>query len=134
VDPAMGIKIGRFLDNLFQNFCNDLAEFAFEREPLQKAKQRLKFTMDDRVNQFFEDICGGVVPTVLLPESLTSTSLFHSRLTEDSSKSSKNTKEAKKMAAAALAVVERVVNGEADESCKIPKSKKFGDFFTPSKT
>jgi hypothetical protein len=37
VDPAMGIKIGRFLDNLFQNFCNDLAEFAFEQEPLQKS-------------------------------------------------------------------------------------------------
>jgi hypothetical protein len=78
VDPAMGIKIGRFLDNLFQNFCNDLAEYAFEKEPLRRAKRKLEFTMGDQVTRFFEDIRGGVVPSVLLPESLTSSNSFHS--------------------------------------------------------
>lgn len=50
VDPAMGIKIGQFLDNLFQNFCNNLAKLTFDQEPLRKAKRKLKFTMNNQVN------------------------------------------------------------------------------------
>jgi hypothetical protein len=37
VDASMGIKIGHFLDNLFQNFCNDLAEYTSKRVPISKA-------------------------------------------------------------------------------------------------
>jgi hypothetical protein len=135
VDPSMGIKIGRFLDNLFQNFCSDLAEYASDRNALQKVRRRLEFSMDQKVTRFFEDIRGGIVPSVLLPESLTAASgSFHSRLTEDSSQS--GTKKAKKAAAAAAtasATVERVVNEEMEEGCRLPKAKRFGDFFTPSK-
>jgi hypothetical protein len=128
----MGIQIGRFLDNLFQNFCNDLAEYAFNKEPLRRAKRKLEFTMGDRVTRFFEDIWGGVVPSVILPESLTSSHSFHSKITEDSSKSSKKSKKA--AAAAAVADIERVTSDKTDVACRLPKSKKFGDFFTPSKT
>jgi hypothetical protein len=37
-DPTLGIKIGRLLDNVFQNFCGDLAEHIFDRDPIQSAQ------------------------------------------------------------------------------------------------
>jgi hypothetical protein len=91
---------------------------------------------DAKVSGFFENIRGAVVPTILLPESLTSVSSFHSRMTDDSSNKpgETGTAGAKKAAAAAAAGIERVVNDEMDKACPLPKSKKFGDFFTPSKT
>ena len=130
VDPAMGIKIGRLLDNIFQNLCNNLVEFAFDRDPLRRARKKLEFMMDNRVSRFFEDIWGRVVPTVLLPRLLTSISLFHSQMTDDSSKSSRNPS-SKKAAAAAIAGVEGAVNKEADPTCQLPKNKSLGTSSRP---
>jgi hypothetical protein len=72
VDPSLGIKTGQFIDKLFQNFCNDLAEYSSELNLIQKARNRLEFSMDNKVSCFFGDIRSGIVPSVLLPESLTS--------------------------------------------------------------
>jgi hypothetical protein len=37
-DPSLGVKIGRFLDNVFQNFCSDLADFLFDRDPIRSSR------------------------------------------------------------------------------------------------
>jgi hypothetical protein len=38
VDLSMGIQIGRYLDDIFQNFCIDLPNYAFEKEPIKRAQ------------------------------------------------------------------------------------------------
>lgn len=130
VDPTMGIRIGRYLDNIFQNFCIDLADYAFESEPIKRAQRRLEYGMGDKVARFFDDVRGGIVPSVLLPESLTAagSGSTHSAITDDSSGRS-----SQKSGRKGSLVPERVTNPEADEECKIPKGRRFGEFFTPSR-
>ena len=128
VDPSMGIRIGRYLDNIFQNFCIDLSDYAFKKEPIKRSQRRLEYAMSDNVSRFFDDVRGGIVPSVLLPESLTSSGSTHSGITDDSSGKSSRNSGGKKPAAQ-----ERVLNSGADEECKIPKGRRFGDYFTPSR-
>jgi hypothetical protein len=127
VDPSMGIRIGRCLDNIFQNFCIDLSNYAFKKEPIKRAQRRLEYAMSEIVSRFFDDVRGGIIPSVLLPESLTTSGSIHSGITNDSSGKSSQNSGGKKPA-----IQERVLNTNADEECKIPKGQRFGDYFTSS--
>jgi hypothetical protein len=90
--------------------------------------------MDDKVTQFFKDIQGGIVPSILLPESLMAAGgSFHSRLTDNSSKSGKTTKKAVAAAAPLAAIIKQVINDDMEEGCRLSKANRFGNFFTASK-
>jgi hypothetical protein len=73
-DATLGVKIGRFLDNVFQNFCANLSEYIFERDPLPSARRGFEYRFEDQVQSFFNGIRNGIVPAVLLPKSLTPSS------------------------------------------------------------
>ena len=87
--------------------------------------------MGDNVARFFDDVRGGIVPSVLLPESLTANGSIHSRITNDSSggRSGRNPSGGGRKPA----LPERVLNPATDPACKIPPGKRFGDYFTPSR-
>jgi hypothetical protein len=52
-DPTLGIKIGRFLDNVFQNFCLDFSDHIFKRDPIRSARRCLEYRLEDQVQSFF---------------------------------------------------------------------------------
>ena len=53
-DPLMGVKIGRFLDNIFQNFVGDFSEYIYERRPIGSARAELRGRMAGDVKSFFK--------------------------------------------------------------------------------
>jgi hypothetical protein len=124
-DPTLGIKIGRFLDNVFQNFCSDLAEYVFDKDPVRASRRKLEYRFEDQVQSFFNGIRNGVVPSILLPESLTP----NSSITGEDFSTGTGTSKAK---AQGKGKVEK--NPEIKVCWKIPAGKKFGDFFSPGRT
>jgi hypothetical protein len=125
-DLSLGVKIGRFLDNLFQNFCSDLSEQIFADDPIKTTRRRLEYRFEDQVRSFFNEIRNGDVPFILLPASLTPTSSV-TGTTEDSGRgeSMKDSKKSKSNG-------KQEVNPEIQTGWRIPPGKKFGDFFSSS--
>jgi hypothetical protein len=121
-DPSLGLKIGRFLDNVFQNFCTD--SFVFDRDPIWAAHRGLVYQFQDQVNNFFNKVRTGIVPEILLPQSLMSKG---QKATNENggcagSKAAKGTKTKGRPEP----------NPEAKEEWNIPAGKKFGDYFSPT--
>ncbi len=127
-DPTLGIKIGRFLDNVFQNFCLDFSEFIFERDPIRSARRRLEYRFEDQVQSFFNGIRNGVVPSILLPESLTPNSSI-TGLTDDSG--NHHGPPGKKAQGKGKGKPEG--NPEVMPAWRVPPGKRFGDFFSPGR-
>jgi hypothetical protein len=127
-DPLMGVKIGRFLDNIFQNFVGDFSEYIYERRPIGSARAELRGRMAGDVKSFFKSIRNGIVPSVVLPATLTPAVSVSSGITDDSSRGSG----AQKSRQEAPGKQDR--NDEVAESVKLPAGKRFGDFFTPSRS
>jgi hypothetical protein len=127
-DPSLGVKIGRFLDNVFQNFCSDLSEQIFDDDPIKSARRRLEYRFEDQVRSFFNGIRNGVVPSILLPASLTPTSSV-TGATEDSGRGDTKKADSKKTKSKG----NPVVNPEIKAEWRIPPGKRFGDFFSPSR-
>jgi hypothetical protein len=125
-DPSLGVKIGRFLDNVFQNFCSDLSEQIFADDPLKTTRRRLKYQFEDQVQSFFNGIRNGVVPSILLPASLTLTSSV-TGTTEDSGRGDSK-KDSKKWKSKG----KQEVNPEIQAGWRILPGKRFGNFFSPS--
>jgi hypothetical protein len=127
-DPSLGVKVGRFLDNVFQNFCSDLADFSFDRDPIRSARRRLEYRFQDQITSFFNGIRNGVVPVVLLPQSPTSPPRGNGAGHESGGghigTKSKSTKTKGKAEP----------NPEAKPEWCIPAGRKFGDFFSPAKS
>jgi hypothetical protein len=130
-DPTLGIKIGRYLDNVFQNFCADLAEYVNDRDPLRSSRRRLEYRFEDEIQSFFSGIRNGVVPTILLPESLTPNSSVTGATDESGSKGGKP-KQSSGPTGQGKGKVEP--NPEAQTEWRIPPGKRFGDFFSPGRT
>jgi hypothetical protein len=128
-DPTLGIKIGRFLDNIFQNFCLDFSDYIFTKDPIRSARRRLEYRFEDQVQNFFNGIRNGIVPSILLPESLTPNSSI-TGLTEESvppgAASSSKAKPKPKGKAE--------LNPEVRPAWRIPPGKRFGDYFSPSRS
>jgi hypothetical protein len=126
-DPTLGIKIGRFLDNVFQNFCLDFSDYVFDRDPIRSARRRLEFRFEDQVQSFFNGIRNGVVPSILLPESLTPNSSV-TGMTEESGSGATPGKAKQGKGKGKLET-----NPEVPADCRIPPGKRFGDFFSPGR-
>jgi hypothetical protein len=124
-DPILGVKIGQFLDKVFQNFCSDLADFSFDRDLIRSARRRLEYRFQDQVNSFFNGIRNGVGPVVLLPQSLTSPRGYGAADESGGNGGIKSKTPKTKGKAEA--------NPEAKPEWGIPTGKKFGDFFSPAK-
>ena len=126
-DPTLGIKIGRFLDNVFQNFCLDFSDYIFDRDPIRSARRRIEYRFEDQVQSFFNGIRNGVVPSILLPESLTPSSSV-TGLTEESGAGATPGKVKPGKGKGKLEA-----NPEVPADCWIPPGKRFGDFFSPGR-
>jgi hypothetical protein len=116
----MGVKIGRFLDNIFQNFLTDFAIHIYDRKPIKKAQYHLQGRiMEGEVHTFFRSIQNGIVLMVVLPETLTPNGSVTSGLTSTDESTMSGTKKAAKNDASKA----DSRNTELDEAVKLPKGK-----------
>jgi hypothetical protein len=113
------------LDNVFQNFCSDFADFIFDRDPIQAVRRRLEYRFYDQVTNFFNGIRNGVVPSILLPQSLTKKAQGSTKENGGSGGAIIKTKTQKTKGKPDL-------NPEAKEEWCVPAGKKFGDYFSPA--
>jgi hypothetical protein len=128
-NPTLGIKIGRYLDNVFQNFCSDVAEYVHDKDPIRGARRKLEFFFEDQVQNFFSRIRNGVVPTILLPELLTPNSSVTGGTEDSSIRSAGKKKQPPGPPGPGKGQVE--TNPEVKPEWRIPPGKRFGDFFSP---
>jgi hypothetical protein len=126
--PLMGVNIGRFLDDIFQNFVGDFLEYLYEEKLIQRARAELQGRMTSDVKSFFKSIQNGIVPSVVLPKTLIPGVSILSGMTDDSFRGLGLTKTRQE------APGKQDRNDKVVESVKLPKGKKFGDFFTPSRS
>lgn len=59
-----------FLDVVFNNFCNDLAEYHTRSRPIESARRRLRGRMKDDIDRVMRDIHHGITPNLPLPNIL----------------------------------------------------------------
>jgi hypothetical protein len=59
-----------FLDVVFNNFCDDLAEYHTRRSPIESARRRLRGRMKDDIDRVMRDIHHGITPNLPLPSIL----------------------------------------------------------------
>jgi hypothetical protein len=127
-DPLMGVKIGRFLNNIFQNFVGDLSEYLYKWKPIKSTRAELRGQMTSNVKSFFKSIRNGIMRSVVLPKTLTPGVSILSGMTDNSSRGSGLTKTWQE------APGKQDRNAEVIDLVRLPKGKKFGDFFTPSRS
>lgn len=60
----------RFLDMVFNNFCNDLAEYHSRRVPIESARRQLRGRMKDDINRVMRDVHHGITPNLPLPSPM----------------------------------------------------------------
>jgi hypothetical protein len=70
-DPFLGIRMGYFLDRIFQRFLDKLVTYVHRSHPLRSAARELRGFQKDEVNRVFSNIGSGVFPNIPLPMSLT---------------------------------------------------------------
>jgi hypothetical protein len=114
------------LDNVFQNFCSDFADFIFDRDPIRSARRRLEYRFQDQVTNFFNGIRNGVVPTVLLPQSL-----MNKRKGGATDESGGHVPSTSKKAPRTKGKPDS--NPEAKAEWGVPEGKNFGDYFSPAR-
>ena len=61
-----------FLDVVFHTFCNDLAEHHLDRQPIRRARRKLRGTMRRAIQRKFDDVKCGTPPVLPLPQALQS--------------------------------------------------------------
>jgi hypothetical protein len=59
-----------FLDLVFNNFCDDLAEYHTRRVPIESARRQLRGRMKDDIDRVMRDIHHGITPNLPLPSIL----------------------------------------------------------------
>jgi hypothetical protein len=59
-----------FLDMVFNNFCDDLAEYHTRRSPIESARRSLRGRMKDDIDRVMTDIHHGITPNLPLPAVL----------------------------------------------------------------
>jgi hypothetical protein len=59
-----------FLDMVFNNFCDDLAEYHTRRVPIESARRELRGRMKDDIDRVMRDIHHGITPNLPLPSTL----------------------------------------------------------------
>jgi hypothetical protein len=59
-----------FLDMVFNNFCDDLAEYHTKRSPIESARRCLRGRMKDDIDRVMRDIHHGIIPNLPLPTIL----------------------------------------------------------------
>jgi hypothetical protein len=59
-----------FLDMVFNNFCDDLAEYHTRRIPIESARRQLRGRMKDDIDRVMRDIHHGITPNLPLPSTL----------------------------------------------------------------
>ena len=59
-----------FLDMVFNNFCDDLAEYHTRRVPIESARRQLRGRMKDDIDRVMRDIHHGITPNLPLPSML----------------------------------------------------------------
>ena len=69
-DPLFMGKYIHFLDVVFNTFCNDLAECHLDRQPVRRARNKLRGTMRRAVQRKFDDMKYGTPPVLPLPHAL----------------------------------------------------------------
>jgi hypothetical protein len=69
-DPFLGIRIGYFLDRVFQRFLDKLVHYVHKKKPLRSASKELKGFQKEEVNRVFSNMGSGVFPNIPLPMSL----------------------------------------------------------------
>jgi hypothetical protein len=69
-DPFLGIRMGYFLDRVFQRFLDKLVQYVHKKRPLRSAAKELKGFQREEVNRVFANMGSGVFPNIPLPRSL----------------------------------------------------------------
>ncbi len=69
-DHLFGVRLGYFLDRVFQSFLSKLLSYQDENEPILAARRRLKGVQEDDIDSVLRNLAYGVTPTITLPESL----------------------------------------------------------------
>jgi hypothetical protein len=69
-DPFLGIRMGYFLDRVFQRFLDKLVQHVHKKRPLRSAARDLKGFQKEEVNRVFANMGSGVFPNIPLPMSL----------------------------------------------------------------
>jgi hypothetical protein len=128
-DPLMGVRISHFLDQTFQAFLNELAEFADERRPIEAASESLQDFQKGEVTRLFAGIRTSGFPTIYLPSFFSeSPTGSHVRQDEKLNDPGRATSDPKPKQGAGEGIV-ATTNTKAVTDWKIPAGKKFGDFF-----
>lgn len=71
LDHLFGVRLGYFLDRVFQSFLSKLLSYQDESEPILAARRRLKGVQEEDIDSVLRNLEYGVTPTIVLPESLT---------------------------------------------------------------
>jgi hypothetical protein len=69
-DKMFMARFLHFLDVVFNNFCNDLAEYHTRSSPIESARRRLRGRMKDDIDRVMRDIHHGITPNLPLPSIL----------------------------------------------------------------
>jgi hypothetical protein len=66
-DKIFVARFLHFLDVVFNNFCDDLAEYHTRNNPIESAFRRLRGRMKDDIDRVMRDIHHGITPNLPLP-------------------------------------------------------------------
>jgi hypothetical protein len=69
-DKMFVARFLHFLDVVFNNFCNDLAEYHTRSSPIDSARRKLRGRMKDDIDRVMRDIPHGITPNLPLPSIL----------------------------------------------------------------
>ena len=69
-DHMFMAKYVHLLDTVFQNFCEKLSTYHLDRRPIQKARRRLEFKMEDDLERVMQDFELNMIPSLPLPPGL----------------------------------------------------------------
>jgi len=69
-DSMFMARFLHFLDMVFNNFCDDLAEYHTRRVPIESARRQLRGRMKDDIDRVMRDIHHGITPNLPLPSML----------------------------------------------------------------
>lgn len=70
-DHLFGVRLGYFLDRVFQSFLSKLLSYQDKSEPILAARRRLKAVQEEDIDSVLRNLEYGITPTIVLPESLT---------------------------------------------------------------
>ena len=69
-DKMFMTRFLHFLDMVFNNFCDDLAEYHTRSNPIDSARRNLRDRMKDDIDRVMRDLRHGITPNLPLPNSI----------------------------------------------------------------